>query len=139
MNTHIKRYTIVGVVLLLILGGLLLIYGRSSQPFPSAFAAEAVHRWQAAGKANIDVSDLAQQHFKPGMNASECRAVFVLLGLKEGPVHGPPSKDSISLVGYYGWSDAKFTLFPEAVVSVGLFFSDDKLERTRAQIIANRY
>lgn len=123
----------------LIFGGALFLYGTSSQPFPSAFAAEAVRRWQAAGKTNIDISDLAQQHFKPGMSASECRAVFLLLGLKEGPVHGPPTKDSISLAGYYGWSRTKFTLFPEAVVSIGLYFSDDKLERARAQVIANRY
>lgn len=139
MNARIRQYTIVVATILLLLGGALLLYGKSIQQFPSAFSAEAVHRWQAAGKGNIDISDLAQQHFKPGMSASECRAVFVLLGLKEGPVHGPPTKDSISLVGYYGWSSTKFTLFPEAVVSVGLSFLDDKLERTRAQIIANRY
>jgi hypothetical protein len=139
MNTHSKRYAIIGAVLLLVLGGALLIYGRSSQPFPSVFAAEAVHRWQAAGKANIEISDLAQQHFKPEMSASECRAVFVLLGLKESPVHGPPTKDSISMVGYYGWSSTKFTLFPEAVLSVGLYFLDDRLERVHAQVIANRY
>jgi hypothetical protein len=127
------------VTMLLLLGGALMLYGKSNQQFPSAFVAEAVHRWQAADEANIDISDLAQQQFKPGMSISECGAVFLLLGLKEGPVHGPPTKDSISMVGYYGWSSTKFTLFPEAVLSVGLYFSDDKLQRTRAQIIANRY
>jgi hypothetical protein len=125
--------------ILLLLAGILLFYGESNQQFPSAFSAEAVHRWQASGKANIDISDLAQQHLKPGMNASECRTVFVLLGLKEGPVHGPPLEDSMSMVGYYGWSRTKFNLFPEAVVSVGLYFSGDKLARVRAQIIANHY
>jgi hypothetical protein len=125
--------------ILLLFGGGLFLYGTSSQQFPSAFAAEAGHRWHAAGKANIDISDLAQQHFKPGMSASECRAAFLLLSLKEGPVHGPPTKDLPPLSGDYGWSSTRFTLFPEAIVSVGLYFSNGKLESTRAQIRTNRY
>lgn len=128
-----QRISLMAAVILLLFGGGLFLYGTSSPPFPSAFAAEAVHRWQAAGKARIDISDLAQQHFKPGMSASECRAAFLLLGLKEGRIHRPPAKDLPSLIGGYGWSSTRFTLFPEAMISVDLYFSDDKLERARAE------
>lgn len=139
-----RRKRIFQWVLLLLMVGFLAIflYTRIPYPFPSNFTEDAILQWQESEKKNQDITQIALKYFRPGMSISECESLFASLGLKANSGYRQDSEEKKSehlLVGYYTWSSTKFNYMPEAVVSVVLTFSSEKLIAVQAQVIKNKY